>query len=92
VNTEAPLLPGFPLRLIFSGFDAKYRLQLHETIFDIVWFGEGRWNWTDIYNMPIFLRRYWIKRINGIVKDREAAVKQQQQKSNKSKLPTKRRP
>tara|TARA_B100000963_G_scaffold44521_1_gene33211 strand:+ start:6313 stop:6441 length:129 start_codon:yes stop_codon:yes gene_type:complete len=42
--------------------------------------------------MPIFLRRYWIKRIIGIVKDREAAVKQQQQKSNKSKLPTKRRP
>jgi hypothetical protein len=86
-------MPGFQLSLIFSGFNAKYRLQLHETIFDIVWFGEGRWSWQDIYDMPIFLRRYWIKRINGIAKDRQDAVKkqQQQQKSNKNKLPTKRR-
>jgi len=93
VNAEAPLLPGFQLSLIFSGFNTKYRLQLHETIFDIVWFGEGRWSWQDIYDMPIFLRRYWIKRINGIAKDRQDAVKkqQQQQKSNKNKLPTKRR-
>mgnify|MGYP003630482556 FL=1 len=93
MNTEAPLLPGFQLSLIFSGFNAKYRLQLHETIFDIVWFGEGRWSWQDIYDMPVFLRRYWIKRINGIVKDRQDAVtkQQQQQKSNKNKIPTKRR-
>tara|TARA_R110001592_G_scaffold362181_1_gene675270 strand:+ start:3713 stop:3847 length:135 start_codon:yes stop_codon:yes gene_type:complete len=43
--------------------------------------------------MPVFLRRYWIKRINGIVKDRQDAVtkQQQQQKSNKNKIPTKRR-
>lgn len=90
---EAPLLPGFQSDLIFSGFNSQYRVQLHDSIFEIVWFGEGRWSWQDIYEMPIFLRRFWIKKINGIVKDRQDAIKKQQQqlKSNKSKVPTKRR-
>ena len=84
-------MPGFRLDLIFSGFNAKYRLQLHETIFDIVWFGEGRWSWKDVYDMPVFLRRFWLKKITGIIKDREESLKKQQQqrKSNKTKLPTK---
>ncbi len=90
---EAPLLPGFQSDLIFSGFNSQYRVQLHDSIFEMVWFGEGRWSWQDIYEMPIFLRRFWIKKINGIVKDRQDAIKKQQQqlKSNKSKVPTKRR-
>lgn len=87
---EAPLPPGFRSDLIFSGFNAEYRLQLHETIFDIVWFGEGRWSWKDVYDMPVFLRRFWIQKITGKVKDREDRIKQQQQrKSNNPKLPTK---
>ena len=93
MKTEAPLLPGFPSELIFSGFDSKYRLQLHASIFDIVWFGEGRWDWTDIYSMPVFLRRYWIKRINGITKERDEANERQLQqiKNAKSRHSTKRR-
>jgi len=60
----------------------------------MVWFGEGRWSWQDIYDMPIFLRRYWVKRINGIIKDREDSNKQQAQRRKDQKhssLPTKRR-
>ena len=89
---EAPLQPGFRLDLIFSGFNAEYRLQLHETIFDIVWFGEGRWSWQDIYEMPIFLRRYWVKRVNRIIKERDEynqKLKQQRKSSSKSSVPTK---
>jgi len=68
-------------------------LQLHETIFELVWFGEGRWSWQDIYNMPIFLRRFWIKKVKGIIKQQEDTAKQQLQKikSNKTSLPTKHR-
>jgi hypothetical protein len=41
--------------------------------------------------MPIFLRRFWIKKINGIVKDQEESIKRQQQqrKSIRTKFPTK---
>ena len=87
---EAPSKLGFPSHLTFSGFDSQYRLNLHESIFDIVWFGEGRWSWQDLYTMPVFLRRYWVKRITAIIKERNESAKQQQ-KANKSKASTKRR-
>lgn len=84
---------GFPSHLIFSGFDSKYRFNLHEIIFNIVWFGEGRWSWQDIYEMPIFLRRYWVNRVNGIIKERDEynqKLEQQRKSSRKSSVPTKR--
>jgi hypothetical protein len=90
VRTEAPSKVGFQSDLIFSGFNDKYRLELHESIFNIVWFGEGRWSWQDIYEMPIFLRRFWIKKMQGIVKERNDARKASLQKQNKTptSLPT----
>ena len=83
---EAPLLPGFQSDLIFSGFNAQYRLDLHASIFNLIWAGKGRWSWDDIYNMPIFLRRYWISRVSGIIKDREEAT-QTRLKQNTSTIP-----
>jgi hypothetical protein len=89
---EAPLKPGFHSELIFSGFNKQYRLKLHESIFDMVWFGEGRWSWQDIYEMPIFLRRFWIKKIERIMKERDDSRKRSLQQNNPSRpLPTKRR-
>lgn len=49
----------------------------------MIWFGEGRWDWDTIYNMPVFLRNFWIKKINEIIdaKKLEAAAKQKTRKS-----------
>lgn len=61
---EAPLLPGFNLDLTFFGLSKSHRAKLHEQIFDIIWAGQGRWTWNDIYHMPIPMRKLWIKRLN----------------------------
>lgn len=76
MKPEAPLLPGFNLEQTFFGFDAQDRVALHENIFNLIWHGEGRWDWDTVYNMPVHLRRYWIKRVNAIIKDREDAAKE----------------
>jgi hypothetical protein len=80
----APSNPCFQLDLTFFGFDASYRVQLHDTIFNIIWFGEGRWDWDTVYNMPVFLRNFWIKKINEIIDNKKQAIKQQQQQKTKS--------
>jgi len=77
----APSNLCFQLDLTFFGFDASYRVQLHDTIFNIIWFGEGRWDWDTVYNMPVFLRNFWIKKINEIIDNKKQAIKQQQQKT-----------
>jgi hypothetical protein len=80
----APSNLCFQLDLTFFGFDASYRVQLHDTIFNIIWFGEGRWDWDTVYNMPVFLRNFWIKKINEIIDNKKQAIKQQQQQKTKS--------
>jgi hypothetical protein len=69
----APSMLGFRLEQTFFGFKPADRVSLHENIFNMIWWGEGRWDWDTIYTMPIFLRRFWMKKINKILSDKEAA-------------------
>jgi hypothetical protein len=48
----------------FFGFKPADRVQLHENLFDLLWIGDGRWTFTDIYNMPIPMRRMWVNKVN----------------------------
>ena len=37
---------------------------MHEQLFDLIWAGEGIWDWDTVYNLPIHIKRLWIKRYN----------------------------
>lgn len=88
MKTEAPSLRCFQLGSTFFGFKPQDRVRNHENIFNLIWFGEGRWNWDDVYHMPIFLRSYWIDKCNAIQEERVAARKKRAQRKSTS-LPTK---
>ena len=87
MKTEAPSSLGFKLDQTFFGFSPQDRVQLHENIFNLLWHGEGRWDWDTIYTMPIFLRKFYIKRVNAIIQERIDRAEQQQKQ--KSRTPTK---
>ena len=87
MKTEAPSNLGFKLDQTFFGFSPQDRVQLHENIFNLLWHGEGRWDWDTIYTMPIFLRKFYIKRVNAIIQERIDRAEQQQKQ--KSRTPTK---
>jgi hypothetical protein len=36
----------------------------------MIWWGEGRWDWDTIYNMPIPIRKLWTKKVNDIIEAR----------------------
>ena len=76
---EAPSKQGFNLEQTFFGFKPSDRVKLHEQIFDLIWVGEGRWTWTDIYHMPLFLRKFYIKKLNSI-HEKEKTVNDQRKK------------
>jgi hypothetical protein len=84
---EAPLLPGFKLKPTFFGFKPKDRISLHENIFNLIWFGEGRWDWDTIYNMPIQIRALWTRKINQIIAMREAPPEPTNKSAKSAKLP-----
>lgn len=56
----------------------KYRKNLFTQIHNIVFHGNGGYDWFTIYNMPIWLRKFTFNEINEYNKD-------QNEKANKSK-------
>ncbi|HAI43236.1 MAG TPA: hypothetical protein DCM40_36610 [Maribacter sp.] len=51
---------------------------MHDQIFDLVYYGKG-FTYQDVTDMPIYLRVYYINKINKIFKDKNKA----QEKANK---------
>ena len=82
----ASLLPGFQLDQTFFGYKEKDRPEIHDMLFELVWAGEGRWDWTTIYNMPIFLRNFYIRKLNKITDLKKKAQQKQQTRTTKSKV------
>lgn len=67
---------AFALEPTFFGFKPSDRVRLHDSIFNLLWWGDGRWDWDTIYNMPIFLRDFWIKKVNKIIGEKEEAAEE----------------
>ena len=82
----APLLPGFELGPTFFGLRPEDRPTLHDNIFELVWAGEGRWDWNTIYNMPIFLRNFYIRKLNKLSEMKKQAINKVKSKPSKSKV------
>lgn len=49
--------------LTFFGLTQEYRLTLFKQIHEIVFNGNGGYDWNTIYNMPIWLRRFTFETI-----------------------------
>jgi hypothetical protein len=79
VSLGTPSQLPFKLEQTFFGFNPDDRVKLHDNIFNLIWHGEGRWDWDTIYHMPIFLRRFYIKKVNKILQEREDAHEKQRE-------------
>ena len=74
----------------FFGLTQKYRLNVYDQIFDLVYYGKG-FSYSDVAEMPVYLRVYYINKINKIFKDQtkaqEKANRQAQTNSSRAKPP-----
>jgi hypothetical protein len=71
--------------LTFFGLTQEYRIHLFSEIHEIVFHGNGGYNWNTIYNMPIWLRKFTFNKIKEYYdKQQEENEKHQNQLTNKS--------
>ena len=47
-----------PLGSTFFGLTPEYRQSFFSQIHEIVFNGQGGYTWSEVYNMPIWLRRF----------------------------------
>jgi len=71
----------------FFGLGPDARSVIHDQIFDLIYYGNGGFTWYDVYHMPTWLRKYYIKKINTAVKKQNAEIKKAQGKTSSRKSP-----
>ena len=65
----------------FFGLTSTYRIHFQEQIFDLIYYGKN-FSYTEVYNMPVYLRRFFISKINKIHKDQNKAQEKAQREAN----------
>lgn len=59
----------------FFGLGPAYRPALHKTIFQIVYHSGGGFSFSDVYNLPIWMRRFYMKELEEQMKKENDAQK-----------------
>jgi len=70
VQRRASISPSI---LAFFGLTPEYRQNLFSQIHEIVFHGNGGYDWHTLYNMPIWLRNFTFKKIEEWYKKQEEA-------------------
>ena len=60
----------------FFGFKPEDRVTLHDNLFELLMRGDGRWDWNTLYNLPVFIRKFWIRKINQTTEKQNAQIEQ----------------
>ena len=64
--------PGdFVLDRTFFGIDQSHRKDLHQQIFHFLKHMSGAYTWTEIYNMPILWRQFYVKELTELLEPQE---------------------
>ena len=76
-----PSMPCFKLDQTFFGLEPKDRIALHSNLWDLVWAGDGRWDWDTIYALPIHLRGFFITKLQKLQDEKKKANEVMKEKS-----------
>lgn len=59
----------------FFGLTPAYKLEIHDSIFAMVTYGKGGWTYSDLYNMPVYLRMYYMRKLSDAISKEAEATK-----------------
>ena len=64
MRTGVLLLLPFNLTPDFFGYNPADSVALHDQLFEFVWMSDGKFDWNTVYHMPIYIRNFWIRKLN----------------------------
>jgi len=56
-------------------------MQVYNEVHDLTYYGGGGFTYSEVYNMPIYLRRYSINRINKHLEEKQEAQEKAQKEA-----------
>ena len=79
-----PFVVNLTLGSTFFGLTPKYKVHKQEQIFDLIFHSNGGFTYTEVYNMPVYLRTFYLHKLSKHFKDRNKAQEEAMKKSRKS--------
>ena len=79
---EIPFTANLTLDSTFFGLTQNYKLGVYQEIFDLIYYGKGGFTYMDVTNMPIHIRRFFIKRIEQTLKKQQKAEEKAARNAN----------
>ena len=67
--------------MTFFGLQVESKIQIHESVFALCLFGRGGFTHSEVYNMPIYLRNFYTKKLEEVI-HKEAEAQNKALKSN----------
>ncbi len=58
------------------------KIEIHKVLFALVYYSNGGFTHSEVYNMPIYLRAFYIKQLEDAKKEEAEAVKSASKKGN----------
>ena len=69
----------YQLPSTFFGLRPKHKPQIHEEIFQLLYYGNGFVH-SDVYEMPVYLRKFYFQKLNEYKKKESKEIEKAQQK------------
>ena len=66
----------------FFGLTPSYKFQVYDEVHDLVYYGKGGFLYSEVYNMPIHIRRYHIRKIDVLHKKQNEELQKARESSN----------
>jgi len=82
----------YPLGLAFFGLSSYHRSSIFSQIHQIVFHGNGGYTWNDVYNMPIWLRKFTFQEIKDFFDKKNEAEEKAMKKAKGMQKPKIHRP
>ena len=72
----------YHLPLTFFGLQPSNKPQIHNEIFELVYYGQG-FTHDDVYSMPTYLRRFYMKKLIDTKKEEKKQIEKSNKKATK---------
>ena len=72
--------------LTFFGLSPSYKPILHSEIHEMIFYGRGGYDWNTVYNFPVWLRKFYFKKIQESYKEEKKAHEKANEKHQKKKV------
>ena len=83
-TTELIFQSGLAFFGLTSNTASEFRLAIFKQIHEIVFHGQGGYDWNTVYNMPLWLRKYTFNEIRTYYEQQNETAKKQQSSDAKS--------